>query len=269
MNVPCPSLVMACLAAGLAGGLPVVGLSASPGMETTFDDGAGAWAGTAGTTPFGVTGAWSFQDGTARLTFSNPGFPAPDAGSLTSTDPAFAGNFDVAGVNRIRFSFIAYDTLPPHGLVILEWAGSGAVFQQGFPVTATGVWHHFTASLSEDARDAWTAVEGSAEDYALARQSVDWITLRVHRNGMLGHTYAVDNIRIEGDPDAASLLPVGGNAFGAHWHGLEAGRNYQVESATEITGSWTSVETFIATNATHDLIITNEGPRGFWRVLSP
>lgn len=226
----------------------------------SFTGGANGWTGTTGIVPFGPTGVWSFTGGVARVLFSNPGFAVPDNATLSNTPTAssssFTGNYDAAGIDTIGFSFLAPQVVPTN-FVIIEWEGSTSKFQRGFTVATTGVWHHFTASLLDEDRHKWTTLLGSSNDFAAARQSVKYVTIRFSRNGLLEHQFVVDNVFLAGRPGGVSLTRDSGGLI--TWDGLVAGVGYQVQSTTNlISASWVEIESLTATGNLHTTIITNE-----------
>lgn len=260
---------LVCLAAFLAG---ATALAAQRVVEG-FTGGANGWAGTTGSTPFGETGEWTFTGGVARVQFFDPGFPVPDSGTLSNTPAAssgsFTGNYDQAGINRIGFSIYASQVVPANGFAILEWAGSTSLYQKGFTVAATGVWYQFSASLADEAKGTWTVLAGSPDDFAAARQSVKYVSIRVNRNGSPDQVFLVDDIFLGGNPGAAALAPAGNSVFHSRWGGLLTSRAYSVESAPEVTGVWSVAQSFTATSHVQGVAVTNAGPRGFWRVIGP
>lgn len=250
-----------------------VGAFAAQPTNESFSAGANGWVGTSGSTPFGETGVWSFTGGAARVLFFNPGFPVPDSATLSNgpsaSGGAFTGNYEQVGINRIGFSVLA-PTVLPSGFVILEWAGSTSLYQRGFTVATTGVWHHFTASLSDVARGEWTVLAGSVHDFAAARQSVRRVTLRVSRNGLPAHEFVFDHLHLSGEPEAIALDPLASGLMRGRWQALNAGRTYHVEAATTMTGTWSTIQGFVATGAVHELTLTNAADLNlFWRMLRP
>lgn len=237
---------------------PLAVYSAQPTNES-FTGGANGWAGTTGIFPFGETGAWLFDGNTARVLF-DPVFAVPDNAVLSNTPAAssgsFTGNYDAAGIDTIGFSFLAPQIVPA-GFVIVEWAGSTSLYQRGFTVSTTGVWHHFAASLADEDQHQWTTLQGSSNDFAAARQSVRSVVLRFSRNGVFAHEFSVDNLYVAGQPGGSAITSDAGGVI--QWDGLLAGLGYRIQSTTNLldgTG-WTSVETLTATGALHATVITN------------
>ncbi len=247
------------LQAGLAGivllNLGVSSLSAAQPAVESFSVGANGWE---GISDFG-SGTWSFTGGAARVVF-DPVPLFPDIGTLTNaagaTSGSFTGNFDVAGIDVIGFSFFAPNTLPASSVVELEWGGSTSVYRRGFSVTQTGVWYTFTASLQEEDKNQWTVNKGSLTDFAAARQSVHHVALRVARTLTAAHQFVFDDLFVAGLPGGASVARDSSNRI--VWDGLLAGLDYQVQSTTNLLASpWVTVESLTATGALHSTIITN------------
>jgi hypothetical protein len=231
--------------------------SAQPTNET-FTGGSNGWVGTTASA-FGSFGIWSFTGGAARVLFPNPGFPVPENATLSNTPSAssgsFTGNYDAVGIATIGFSFLA-PQIVPSGFVVLEWAGSTSVFQRGFTVATAGVWYHFTASLADVDRHQWTTLLGSSNDFAAARQSVKYVTIRFSRNGLLEHQFIIDDVFLAGQPGGASISRDFDGMI--RWDSLVAGVGYQVQSTTNlIAAPWVAVESLTATGVLHTTIITN------------
>jgi len=233
----------------------------------TFAGGANGWM---GTTVFG-SGQWSFTGGTARIKF-NTGFAFPDSATLSNSasasSGAFTGNYDQAGINLIGFSFLA-PQIVPSGFVILEWGGSTSIYQKGFTVSTTGVWHNFAMSLSDQAKGQWTTIQGSINDFTAARQSVSFVTIRVTLNGVMFHEFLIDNIFLAGQPGISNYVFSGGSIFSMHMNELQSNLTYHVEAAPDVTGVWTFAQSFIATNRIQTVNITNSAPQQFWRTKIP
>jgi hypothetical protein len=229
---------------------------AQPAVES-FDAGANGWAGSSEL----FTGSWNFSGGTAEVVFSDIGsFAFPDIGVLSAaagaTSGSFTGDYDAASIEAIGFSFRAQNVLPGTGTVELEWGGSASVYRRGFPVTETGVWFRFVASLSEADKSQWTVKTGSLDDFAAARQSVDQVTLRVPRKVTSEHRYSFDEIFVAGLPEGGSVTAAGARTV--VWQGLLSGVRYEVERTTNlVTGIWSFYEQIQATGAFRQTIVTN------------
>lgn len=227
--------------------------AAQPVVES-FASGANGWA---GSSAFGL-GTWSFTGGTARLTVSpfGPGFPDSCVLSNTpaATSGSFTGDYNVAGIEAIGFSFMAPSVLPASSAVELEWRGSTSVYRRAFSVMQTGVWYHFSASLQEMDKSQWTVIAGSLDNFAAALQSVNRVAIRLEIRGLsVPYQLVMDDLFIAGQPGGASL-----SGDGIVWDGLVAGLGYQVQSTTNLVASaWTGVESLTATGFLHTTVITN------------
>jgi hypothetical protein len=248
-----------------------INLSAAQPTNESFTAGANGWAGSS-QSPFGTFAFWSFTGGAARVLFTNPGFAIPESATLSNTPTAsggaFTGNYDQVGINLIGFSVLAPQVLPS-GFIILEWSGSTSLYQRGFTMTATGVWHRFTASLADTERDRWTTLQGSIDDFAAARQSVSRVTIRISRNGLPDHQFVIDDLYLVGEPEAREVVAGGGDTLSTRWQALNAGVTYQVESAPAVTGVWAAAQSFVATGAVQSITLTNAGATRFWRTIRP
>lgn len=247
-------------------------MAASPVVES-FGTGSNGWSGTGSGDGFNVAGIWSFTSGYASLLFKNMGFPNTGGGGTLSNSPAassgsFTGDYPQAGINLVGFSFYAAQVVPAAGYAILEWGGSTSIYQRGFTVGTTGVWYEFKASLADEAAGSWTVLQGSVDDFSSARQSVKFVRIRVNRNGIPQHEFRVDDVYLEGEPDATTL-DLGGGLFSSIWDALHTGKTYHVESSPEVTGTWSVAQSFVATNVQHLITLTNVGDMLYWRFVRP
>jgi hypothetical protein len=245
---------------------PMLVESAQP-VVVGFDSSAENWV---GSSQIG-TGSWNFTGGVARLSFSDT-FPIFfDSGTLSNLPSAssgsFTGNYDAAGIRAIGFSFLA-TTAKPSG-VVLEIGGVTSVYQRQFSVATTGVWHHFSASLASVQEGGWTNLAGPVGDFASVRQNVRYVTIKIARDASAGpRQYLIDNIFLGREPVAGDVLQPGGS-FRLLGEDLQSNLTYYVESSPEVTGTWSVAQSFVATNQTQSINLTNDAHRQFWRMRFP
>jgi len=237
---------------------------AKSGVES-FSSGASGWLGSSF-----FSGTWTFTGGVARVKFPNQGeFAFPETGTLSNSPSAssgsFTGNYDAAEISVIGFRFKAQHVLPS-GLVILEWGGSTSVYQQGFAINTTGVWVTCTASLADDAQSSWSPIAGSLDDFAAARQSVKFVSIRMTRTGTLYQEFLLDDLYLAGQPSGSLLSTSNGTNFTFASDDLVSNLYYSVESAPMVTGTWQTTQTWLATNQSQVVILTNNAPQQFWRI---
>lgn len=217
-----------------------------------------------------TAGSWALQEGDATLTFNSTPYALPDAGilSIATTATPLLGDYDEAGIAVIGFSFNAPDSLPA-GNVILAWSGAGHTFQRGFSVTETGRWYHFTAPLGPDDAANWIPLTGTRDDYAMARRSVNEISLRINRTGTTARQYVVRDLFIARSPYGTTLAPVADNLLALQARDLLAGKSYIVETAESLHGPWQMSQTIQATNQTQWINIEANAPALFLRFIFP
>ncbi len=247
--------------------LAAVGWSAQPVVET-FTAGANGWIGSA---PLGGA-TWSFTGGAARVTFSTIPFGVPYEGvlsnSVSASSGSITGNYDQAAVTLIGFRFMAPTHIPSS--VSLEWGSGTSVFQRGFSVIQTGIWYSFSVPMANELRNEWTPIGlTSLDDFAAARQAVSYVAIRVIRNGTSQRQYVIDDIFLASQPSFGPLGMTSGTSSYFRADSLQLSHAYEVESSTEVTGTWAITQSFIATNAMQWVEVTNSGPQQYWRLINP
>jgi len=249
---------------------PITVWSAQVTIET-FGGGANGWGGasTAG------TGSWTFTGGVARVRFENTTpFAVPDTGIVSNKPGAssgtFTGDYESAVITLIGFRFQAVEFLPS-GNVTLEWGGSTSVYQYGFSTNGmqTGVWYTCTAPLAVETRDQWAVIEGSRDDFAAARLSVSNISIRITRTGVTQRHYLVDDIFLASQPFIGSMTHLTNNIFHMRAEYVQTNVTYHLETAPDITGTWSLAQSFVPTNQPQWLEATNTTAHPVWRLVKP
>ncbi len=199
------------------------------------------------------TGAWDFSGGTADAVFYNTGsFAFPDVGGAMTMSGSFVGDYDAIDAEAIGFSFMAPDALPASGSVELEWEGAGSIYRRAFTVEQVGVWYQFTASLRDADKKQWTVIQGSLDNFAAARQSVERVGLRVARTLTVEHRFTFDNIFIAARPEASVVENQG--AVSLKWQGLNPAASYRIERTTNLlANAWTFHEQVSPEGSLHEM----------------
>jgi hypothetical protein len=234
----------------------------------SFNNGANGWVGTT----FGPA-AWNIGGGQAQITFFNTEPPFPYKGTLsnapTASSGSFTGNYDQAGINIIGFTFRAPQFLPSE-IIELDWGGSTSVFRQGFSVTQTGVWYNFYASISDKSKHEWGAIKGNLSDFSAARQSVRFVSVRVTTSASTNQTvYEIGSIYLDNEPEIGGLAAINSVESQIRGEYLLTNILYNVESAPDVTGTWSQAQTFLPTNHIQWINVTNSSSRQFWRFVRP
>lgn len=253
-------LLSVCLLAHAAGSAEI--------HKEPFAAGANGWE---GSVQLGA-GAWTFTGDVARLTFSDTTpAPIPDIGILSNlpwaSSGSFTGNYDQIGIELIGFRFMAPTDLPSG--ITLRWGGSTSVYHRQFIVTQTGTWQTLAASLANAEAGGWSVVEGSLSDFQEARKKVQFVSIRIQRSGTTERSYLIDDLFIDRRAAAGTLQFTGDATAQLSWGDLVSNLTYRVEAATELTGTWTTVQHVLATNRTVALNLTHQAPRLFWRLAIP
>lgn len=228
----------------------------------TFSSGAAGWSSSSGSLLVAGDGQ------TLRGQFSAQEFPFPESGSFLATDAssdgAFVGDYDAAGVRLLGFSFMAQDKVP--SAAALRWSGPTSSFFRSFAayVVQTGVWYRLAFSLA--GKDAGKWVGGTAEAFDQALMDVRGLEIQLTRTGMAVQRYYIDDVFLDslpvGRPDVAAGVQV-------VWSSLRSNVAYVVESAETASGPWDSLDSFVATGQSHlwlDETATNV-PRRAYRLM--
>ena len=166
----------------------------------------------------GTLGDWTDRDAAELELFWSPGPEAPDAlggrypfqavafpetDALVADSQAsqgwFAGDYFAGGLNpeRFKLSFLPEDRLPSS--LILRFLGVDGGTSNTFftsltsALVTTGAWHHFDIPLGYDT-NVW--VGGTGPVFSNSLGNVQWVELRVTRNGTSEQTYYLDNFSL-------------------------------------------------------------------------
>lgn len=257
----------------VAGGNGPAARAASRTTET-FSAGANGWVGTSG--GFVPTASWSFTNsGVATLVFAEQGMIGfPDWGILsnapTASGGSFTGNFSSAGIEWISFRFYAQDA--PPSSVELYVHGPTSSYRRLFYVPQTGQWHTLGASFVGPDAGAWTNLAGPSGNFAQVLEQVRGISIVVSRDGGTAkRTYRIDDIALAPLHAVVDFSAGAGGSTTLRATDLftYTGVTYAVESAPDVTGTWSVVKSFVPTGAVHDVALTGTTERLFWRLSMP
>ena len=214
-------------------------------------------------------GAWTFTGAVAQVTFAaTDPYAIPDAATLRPSSGAFTGNYVEAGIGVIGFRFRSGSQAPSS--VYLELTGGTSVFQKVFPVKEVGEWNTYMVSLSGLSEGGWTVKRGAAADFKAALQDIRSVAISIRRSGASSTDYAIDDLFVDGLPQAAGGLTVGGNLSLA-WDALQVGAPYTMQESASLNGPWKDAQTVTATSRLQQFDIPTNGTasQAFFRLRGP
>jgi hypothetical protein len=195
----------------------------------------------------------------------------PDADAFRadalSSGGAFAGNYRsrLAAIAGWAVDVRALDVLPSAATIRFGSEGTN-FFRSILPqLPSAGPWHRVFVPL--DSTNGWS---GPLAAFSNALLDVEFVEVQVVRDGSGPQRYALDNFELVlrvpslaafGTPEAPSFVT---------WTNLKAGALYEVQAAYPVTGAWSAVASFVATNSctTWPMPPTN-AVRQFLRILLP
>jgi hypothetical protein len=215
-------------------------------------------------------GAWTYTGGAARVRFAKTDpFALPDVATLRPASGSFTGNYAAAGIGVIGFRFRAEAQLPSN--LYLEWAGGSSVYQKVFTVHPSGGWQTFMASLASLEEGGWTVIHGTQEGFADALQSVTSVAIKITRTGSTAREYAIDDLFVDAQPQAAGGVSSDGNEFNLAWDALQPGLPYTIQESPSLNGPWKDADTVTATSRLQQFSIPTSGSasQAFFRLRGP
>lgn len=230
---------------------------------------AGSSAAPASSLSLGV-GSWSFTGGIASAKFaSSLPMAIPDIASLKPANAAFTGDYVSAGIGVLGFRFRSALALPSS--VFVELKGGNAVFQRIIPVTGVGAWESFMVSLASAEAGGWTAMEGRATDFREALRDVKSVEIKVQRSGATAREYAIDDLYVDGLPQATGGVASDGGHVTVAWDAMQAGSPYTMQQSASLSGPWEDVQTVAATSRLQAFSIPSAGSesQAFFRLRGP
>ncbi len=254
------------------------GTSGEVWRTENFESGANGWAGALAGPLFAAE--WVFTDNVAQVTFADIGaMPFPDNVVLSNSPYASGGVFtgSLAHANaellgfrvRYHYSEVVAASTPPTFSLDLRWAGGDAVYRRTFefPKAATGIWHTVGAALTSYEEGGWTTDAGSPEDFHDALHDVHYISLNLGRFGTQTLEFQFDEIFVDRLPQIQDLA-ISTDGLIDLWVGfLRTNVQYQMQTATSLSGPWTSQTAITATNRFSGIALTNSVTPRFFRII--
>ncbi len=220
--------------------------------------------------PIIAQGSQLYTGGVASVSFAETTpFALPEIITVRPTSATFTGNYTEAGIGVIGFRFRAGTDLPSS--LYLELAGGTSVYQKTFSVGQVGVWQTFMASLDSLAAGGWTVKKGSASDFETALQSVKSVELKIQRSGATAREYTLDELFVDGLPQAAGGATSDGSELSLAWDALQLGAPYTMQESPSLSGPWKDASTVTATSRLQAFSIPTSGtdPQAFFRLRGP
>ncbi len=215
-------------------------------------------------------GSWSFTGGVANAKFANSlPMAIPDIATLRPANAAFTGDYVSAGIGALGFKFRSAVALP--STVYVELKGGGAVYQRIIPVTGVGVWESFMVSLASPEAGNWTVLEGRAEDFREALGDVKSVEIKIHRSGATAREYAIDDLFVDGLPQATGGTAMEGQGLTVAWDAMQVGSPYTMQQSSSLYGPWKDAQTVTATSRLQMFSIPAGGSdsQAFFRLRGP
>ena len=213
-------------------------------------------------------GAWTFTGAVAQVTFAaTDTYAIPDAATLRPSSGAFTGNYVEAGIGVIGFRFRSGSQAPSS--VYLELTGGTSVYQKVLDAPPVGEWKHYMVSLQSLEAGGWTVKRGS-RDFVASLADIRSVAISIRRSGASATDYAIDDLFVDGLPQAAGGLTVGGNLSLA-WDALQVGAPYTMQESASLNGPWKDAQTVTATSRLQQFDIPTNGAasQAFFRLRGP
>ena len=213
-------------------------------------------------------GAWTFTGAVAQVTFAaTDPYAIPDAATLRPSSGAFTGNYVEAGIGVIGFRFRSGSQAPSS--VYLELTGGTSVYQKVLDAPPVGEWKHYMVSLQSLEAGGWTVKRGS-RDFVASLADIRSVAISIRRSGASATDYAIDDLFVDGLPQAAGGLTVGGNLSLA-WDALQVGAPYTMQESASLNGPWKDAQTVTATSRLQQFDIPTNGTasQAFFRLRGP
>lgn len=233
--------------------------AASLGTES-FSTGLNGWTNNIDATK------WGASNQALRVAFGPNILPqnASLEGGPGASSGTFCGDYVAVGVEAVGFSFLAENVLP--SVLKLEITGGTNIFFQDLRprMTAVGVWNNFLISLAD--RDASRWAGASATEFANALTNISRVAIRITTSGSSAQAYRLDGIFLDRLPSATTLIVSSANTTLVTFANLRTSFAYRVQSATDLTATWTNIAQLIASNRSETITVTNAAPPIFLRL---
>lgn len=215
-------------------------------------------------------GSWSFTGGVALAKFANSlPLSIPDIATLRPANAAFTGDYVAAGIGVLGFKFRSAVALPSS--VFVELKSGSAIYQRVVPVTGVGTWESFMISLASLEEGGWTVLEGQAADFPAALRAVTSLEIKIQRSGATAREYALDDLYVDGLPEAAGGASTEGSNLIMAWDALQLGAPYTMQQSASLSGPWKDADTVTATSRLQHFVIPTGGVSSpaFFRLRGP
>ena len=215
-------------------------------------------------------GGWTFTGGVAQVTFAaTTPYAIPDVATLRPSSGAFTGNYVEAGLAVIGFRFRSQGQAPSSLYVELD--AGGAVYQRVLPVSPSSEWQSYMVSLASLEEGGWTVKKSSRSDFAAGLADVQSIALKIRRSGASATDYAIDDLFVDGLPQAAGGVSAGATDLSMAWNYLQLGSPYTMQESPSLNGPWKDAQTVTATSRLQQFSIPANGSaaQAFFRLRGP
>lgn len=180
----------------------------------------------------------SHDEDTALLKMTSGGLPSPQSSTFTTgssgSSGAFAGNYLLAGINRIGFSFFATDAPPGRLRFYLYSEEQGMNVNFLSVIQSTGTWYHLEAPLTWSASSPWLGPDNEAAFNTLI-SAVDRIEIEVAKNQTAAtERYRIDNVFIENVPEVADIQRDETGSVRVTFGPIAAARSYRIQTTTNL-----------------------------------
>jgi hypothetical protein len=217
-------------------------------------------------------GGWELSGGEARIDFAATApLAIPDLATLAPNAIAFRGDYAGAGVLTAGFRLHRTGEAPSH--LYLELTSGDAVFQHALPIPPGGQWTTYAVTLDPEAPGAWSVKRPGVNDFVAALGAVDQLAIKIRRAGAGEATVRIDDVYLDGAPEAALELPGEGGSGSPvlSWDTLQPGAVYTVEASPTPRGPWYPAMTLTATGRLDAITLptADAAPVHFFRLRGP
>ena len=215
-------------------------------------------------------GAWTFTGGVAQVTFAETTpYAIPDVATLRPSSGSFTGNYVEAGLGVMGFRFRCQGPVPSS--LYVELAAGGSVYQRLLPVSGSSGWQTYMVSLAGLEAGGWTVKKGSRANFAAALEDVQSVAIKIRRSGASATDYAIDDLLVDGLPQAADGASASATDLRMAWNYLQLGEPYTMQESPSLNGPWKDAQTVTATSRLQQFSIPANGTaaQSFYRLRGP
>ena len=215
-------------------------------------------------------GTWTFTGGVAQVTFDETTpYAIPDVATLRPSSGSFTGNYVEAGLGVIGFRFRCQGPVPSS--LYVELSAGGAVYQRVLPVSVSSEWQSYMVSLAGVEEGGWTVKKGARADFAASLEDVRSMAIKIRRSGASATDYAIDDLFVDGLPQAAGGVSASRTDLRMVWNYLQLGSSYTMQESPSLNGPWKDAQTVTATSRLQQFSIPANGSaaQAFFRLRGP